>query len=78
MAYVYVVDGSEDGVIGIYSNAKKAMQRAMQYALAANDGQISESDKLSFQTRCTPAQLEEKNACIGDRYNATVAKWLVK
>lgn len=31
MAYAYIVTGSEDGIIGVYSNYKSACKKAVEY-----------------------------------------------
>lgn len=37
MAYAYVVRGSEDGNIGVYSSKKKALKRAVDYVTQQGD-----------------------------------------
>ena len=37
----YLVHGSEDGTLGIYSSKKKAMARALEYVAAIGDEEAS-------------------------------------
>tara|TARA_R110002167_G_scaffold229259_1_gene434589 strand:+ start:172 stop:405 length:234 start_codon:yes stop_codon:yes gene_type:complete len=49
MKKVYLVHGSEDGVIGIYSNVKRAYERAIQYG----DNEASDERKVdSYAKTC--------------------------
>ena len=37
MRNVYIVNGEHDGLIGVYSNYHKAQERAVAYALSADE-----------------------------------------
>ena len=46
MKKVYIVNGSEDGIIGVFSSKRKARQRATNYVLS--DCSIHSLDSLVF------------------------------
>ena len=48
MKYAYTVKGSEDGILGVYSSAKKAHQAAIDYLV---NGGAYASDIESYKTK---------------------------
>jgi len=51
MKKVYIVNGSEDGIVGVFSSKSKARQRATGYVLAGCDVDVLDSAILSDATK---------------------------
>ena len=68
MAYAYIVTGSEDGVIGVYSNYKSACKKAVEY--------VSSDESSSFLHWSDGNLREDYHISIeGDYCRADVDKW---
>ena len=70
MAYAYIVTGSEDGIIGVYSNSIAACKKAVEYC--------TDEDTLSLEW-CGGNLKEDYHINVrGENCNADVDKWWMR
>jgi hypothetical protein len=73
MAKVYMVRGSEDGNIGVYSSRKKATERAVQYVQRSFEGSVKVSvERSEWMTHVYPVDADGETSY---RVSAEVEAW---